>query len=203
MEMEEQTSKFAVEETKCLELEAAHAELQATLDAKKERQPAVYATRLFVTLLHGLRRIEHDGTNFRTNCEDIFEGLGLEIPNFAALAPGLEIPNVSSEVLERVPLSIVDSWLVHEMKVMSLPSKIKTTKMLERFNEWAGSNVDEHQPPLMMAFKKALDPYQLSGLFWKHTKTGNVYYPSASALRDTFRRENKIEAEADLLKDSE
>lgn len=155
------------------------------------------AMRLIVNLLDGLRRVEHDNTNFRSNFGDILVGLEMGTPNVAVAAPFSENPTVATEVADRSPLSIVDSWLVKEIENVSLPSKIKTTKLLERFNDWAGSN---HQQILMTDLKKALDPYQHSGMFWKHTNTGKVYCIDLLVLRNKFCQEDKIDA---LLDDSE
>ena len=55
----------------------------------------------------------------------------------------------------------------------------------------------------MTILKKALELYQHSGMFWKHTKTGKVYCVDLLALRNRFCQENKLMAEDGLLEELE
>ena len=67
--------------------------------------------------------------------------------------------------LQRMLFDIVDSWLVHEIEILSLPTKIKTTELLERFHEWAGANFRQHQAFLSTNLKDALTPTSSQGCF--------------------------------------
>ena len=146
-----------------------------------DKDRAIYAMHVIANLVDGLRRIEHDVSDIKMDCQNILEGLHRNIPNLA------------TTTLKKKSLDQVDSWLVHEIAIMTLPAKMKTTKLLERFNEWADSTCKRHQPVQITAFKDALSPYQMSGMLWKHTNTGNVYCIDFEALRTRFCRDNKID----------
>ena len=96
--------------------------------------------------------------------------------------------------LKRMSLSMLDSWLIHEFEVATLPLKIDFVKILERFNNWASGAYRQFQPMSFTAFADAVKPYQDHGLLKKKGKTCRVFVVDLKALREKFVADDKIDA---------
>ena len=95
--------------------------------------------------------------------------------------------------LKRMSLSLVDSWLIHEMETNALPHSITSSEFLKRFNNWAVSTGRTQQMGTN-EFADFVRPYEPFGLPKKRRAAGQTFLPDLTRLRDRFVLEDKMDA---------
>ena len=95
--------------------------------------------------------------------------------------------------LKRMSLSLVDSWLIHEMEARSLPQSISFLDMMKRFNDWATGVHKQHQSVSVSVFSPLMEPYQDYGLFKKKSREGRTFRVDLTLLQEKFVADDKID----------
>jgi hypothetical protein len=96
--------------------------------------------------------------------------------------------------LKRMSLTILDSWLILELEVATLPHKIEFVNILKRFNEWASGAYRQFQPMSFTAFADAVKPYHDFGLLKNKGKYYRKFIVDLNVLREKFVADDKIDA---------
>ena len=101
-------------------------------------------------------------------------------------AEPVSVPHLSNE------LNLVDSWLVHEIEQNTLPQRISSSALRERFNRWAIARDRGHESVDPFAFADFVKGYKNFGMLKKRRSGGQMFFPDLSRLREKFVADEKI-----------
>ena len=102
--------------------------------------------------------------------------------------------------LQRLSLTVLDSWVIHEIESNTISSIWTATELLSRFNLWGAAHIPKFEMMTSTAFGLALKPLKKIGLRKKVEKAATYYHLDLSILREHFIKDGKMDS-AEYLDD--